>query len=194
MARWSAIRSPATSSRAPDRPCCGEDPGAHAESHHFRDSSTTSPKPIPCPPRTPFPASRWISTWAPRRRLRSTGETGRTIFPKTSVMVCPSRSRPRASIRPAPTPTGSVSTRRSRPTFLVHSVSANMRYDHHDSAPPGTLNYNAVTNLGLVGAAVSPAPFPQINIAATRKAVSTPVVRRRARPMPPWGRRTPMSI
>ena len=52
------------------------------------------------------------------------------------------------------------------PTFLVHAGIGEMRYDHHDSAPPGTLTYNAVQNLGLVGSAVTPSPFPQINITA----------------------------
>ena len=50
------------------------------------------------------------------------------------------------------------------PTFLVHAGIGEMRYDHHDSAPPATLTYDAVAKLGLVGASVSPAPFPQINI------------------------------
>ncbi len=51
------------------------------------------------------------------------------------------------------------------PTLLFHIGVGEYRYDHHDSAPPATLTYGATSKLGLVGSAVNPAPFPQINIA-----------------------------
>ena len=46
------------------------------------------------------------------------------------------------------------------PTLLLHFGLGEMRYVHSDSAPSSVLNYDAVKNLGLIGAARSPAPFP----------------------------------
>jgi hypothetical protein len=48
------------------------------------------------------------------------------------------------------------------PTMLLHIGLGEMRYSHIDSAPNSVLDYNAVTNLGLVGASRSPAPFPDL--------------------------------
>jgi hypothetical protein len=46
------------------------------------------------------------------------------------------------------------------PTLLLHFGVGDLRYLHSDSSPNSVLNYDAVANLGLIGASVSPAPFP----------------------------------
>ncbi len=48
------------------------------------------------------------------------------------------------------------------PTLLVHLGGGVVHYVHTDSAPPSVLTYDAVKNLGLVGASVTPSGFPQI--------------------------------
>jgi hypothetical protein len=48
------------------------------------------------------------------------------------------------------------------PTLLVHVGAGVVHYIHTDSAPPGVLSYDAVKNLGLTGASVTPSGFPQI--------------------------------
>ncbi len=49
------------------------------------------------------------------------------------------------------------------PTLLVHVGAGVVHYVHTDSAPPSVLTYDAVKNLGLVGAAVTPSGFPAIS-------------------------------
>jgi len=48
------------------------------------------------------------------------------------------------------------------PTVLLHVGLGELRYDHIDSSPPATLNYDAVGQLGLVGSDTNPAGFPRI--------------------------------
>jgi hypothetical protein len=48
------------------------------------------------------------------------------------------------------------------PTLLVHVGGGVVHYVHTDSAPSSVLNYDAVKNLGLTGAAVTPSGFPAI--------------------------------
>ena len=49
------------------------------------------------------------------------------------------------------------------PTLLVHVGGGVVHYVHTDSAPPSVLNYDAVKELGLVGASVTPSGFPAIS-------------------------------
>jgi hypothetical protein len=49
------------------------------------------------------------------------------------------------------------------PTLLVHVGGGVVHYVHTDSAPPSVLTYDAVKNLGLAGAAVTPSGFPQMS-------------------------------
>jgi Carboxypeptidase regulatory-like domain len=48
------------------------------------------------------------------------------------------------------------------PTLLLHVGVGELRYDHIDSSPPATLNYDAVGQLGLVGSDTHPAGFPRL--------------------------------
>jgi hypothetical protein len=48
------------------------------------------------------------------------------------------------------------------PTFLVHFGAGLVHYQHLDSAPEATLNYDAVAKLGLVGSAKTPAGMPTV--------------------------------
>ncbi len=48
------------------------------------------------------------------------------------------------------------------PTVLLHVGLGELRYDHIDSSPPATLNYDAVGQLGLVGSDTNPAGFPRL--------------------------------
>ena len=48
------------------------------------------------------------------------------------------------------------------PTLLLHVGLGELRYDHIDSSPPATLNYDAVGQLGLVGSDTTPAGFPRL--------------------------------
>ncbi len=48
------------------------------------------------------------------------------------------------------------------PTLLLHLGSGLNRLYNPDSAPPGVLNYNAVTGIGFRGSATSPSGFPRI--------------------------------
>ncbi len=48
------------------------------------------------------------------------------------------------------------------PTVLLHIGLGELRYDHTDSSPPATLNYDAVGQLGLIGSDTTPAGFPRI--------------------------------
>ncbi len=48
------------------------------------------------------------------------------------------------------------------PTILLHIGIGELRYDHIDSSPQATLNYDAVGQLGLVGSDTNPAGFPRI--------------------------------
>ena len=48
------------------------------------------------------------------------------------------------------------------PTLLLHVGLGELRYDHIDSSPPATLDYDAVGKLGLVGSDTSPAGFPRL--------------------------------
>ena len=48
------------------------------------------------------------------------------------------------------------------PTFLVHLGGGLVHYIHTDSAPESVLAYDAVKELGLVGASVTPSGFPTI--------------------------------
>jgi hypothetical protein len=61
------------------------------------------------------------------------------------------------------------------PTFLVHLGAGVVHYIHTDSAPDSVLKYDAVKNLGLVGASVTPSGFPQITglLAATQGGMSS---------------------
>jgi len=49
------------------------------------------------------------------------------------------------------------------PTLLVHVGGGVVHYVHTDSAPPSVLDFDAVKELGLVGAAVNPSGFPSIS-------------------------------
>ncbi len=49
------------------------------------------------------------------------------------------------------------------PTLLLHVGGGVVHYVHEDSAPPSVLSYDAVKNLGLVGASVNPSGFPQVS-------------------------------
>lgn len=49
------------------------------------------------------------------------------------------------------------------PTLLLHVGGGVVHYVHEDSAPPSVLSYDAVKNLGLVGASVTPSGFPQVS-------------------------------
>jgi hypothetical protein len=48
------------------------------------------------------------------------------------------------------------------PTQLLHIGMGELRYDHIDSSPQATLNYDAVGQLGLVGSDTTPAGFPRL--------------------------------
>ncbi|HWE52979.1 MAG TPA: TonB-dependent receptor [Bryobacteraceae bacterium] len=48
------------------------------------------------------------------------------------------------------------------PTLLLHLGMGELRYDHIDSSPPSTLNYDAVGKLGLVGSDTNPTGFPRL--------------------------------
>jgi hypothetical protein len=48
------------------------------------------------------------------------------------------------------------------PTLLLHIGAGELRYDHIDSSPPATLNYDAVGLLGLTGSSTTPAGFPRL--------------------------------
>jgi hypothetical protein len=48
------------------------------------------------------------------------------------------------------------------PTMLLHVGFGELRYDHIDSSPQATLNYDAVGLLGLVGSDTTPAGFPRL--------------------------------
>ena len=48
------------------------------------------------------------------------------------------------------------------PTVLLHVGLGELRYDHTDSSPPATLDYDAVGKLGLVGSDTVPAGFPRL--------------------------------
>jgi hypothetical protein len=91
---------------------------------------------------------------------------GERCSPRTSGTVCPARSPPRAYYKTRTNSYRFTVDETITPTFLVHIGVGEERYVHTDSAPPGTLNYNAVQNLGLVGASKTPSGFPQINITA----------------------------
>ena len=48
------------------------------------------------------------------------------------------------------------------PTMLLHIGAGELRYDHIDSSPQATLNYDAIGQLGLVGSSTTPAGFPRL--------------------------------
>ncbi len=48
------------------------------------------------------------------------------------------------------------------PTMLLHIGMGELRYDHIDSSPQATLNFDAVGQLGLVGSDTNPAGFPRL--------------------------------
>jgi hypothetical protein len=49
------------------------------------------------------------------------------------------------------------------PTFLVHLGAGVVHYQHLDSAPDNTLNYDAVSQLGLVGSSKTPSGMPVVS-------------------------------
>ena len=49
------------------------------------------------------------------------------------------------------------------PTLLLHLGGGVVHYVHTDSSPQSVLQYDAVKELGLVGASVTPSGFPRIN-------------------------------
>jgi hypothetical protein len=62
------------------------------------------------------------------------------------------------------TPTYRVNIDRTvTPTLLVHLGAGVVHYWHVDSAPDGTLNYDAVGKLGISGASKTPGGFPNIS-------------------------------
>ncbi len=48
------------------------------------------------------------------------------------------------------------------PTFLVHAGAGFLRFNNPDSSKPEVLQFDAVKELGLVGATTDPAGFPRL--------------------------------